>query len=107
MRMYLTATGFMHNKKWTVHFTQPFDALTTNGRFIEGNSGITGFVPHQPASLIKLMGGDAAFTGKTDSLFGMYLPDKYFAENEDITRDGIIGTYVHGNEPAHHVAYLA
>ena len=23
-----------------------------------------------------------------------------------ITRDGIIGNYVHGNEPAHHVAYL-
>jgi predicted alpha-1,2-mannosidase len=36
----------------------------------------------------------------------MYLPDKYFAETEDITRDGIIGNYVHGNEPAHHVAYL-
>ncbi|HEY0897215.1 MAG TPA: glycoside hydrolase domain-containing protein, partial [Sphingobacteriaceae bacterium] len=29
-----------------------------------------------------------------------------FAETEDITRDGIIGNYVHGNEPAHHVAYL-
>ncbi|HSD14097.1 MAG TPA: glycoside hydrolase domain-containing protein, partial [Flavobacterium sp.] len=28
------------------------------------------------------------------------------AETEDITRDGIIGGYVHGNEPAHHVAYL-
>ncbi|MEI6020985.1 MAG: glycoside hydrolase domain-containing protein, partial [Bacteroidota bacterium] len=35
-----------------------------------------------------------------------YLPDKYFAETEDITREGIIGNYVHGNEPAHHVAYL-
>src|ERR1700744_2658198 len=28
------------------------------------------------------------------------------AETEDITRDGIIGNYVHGNEPSHHVAYL-
>jgi len=34
------------------------------------------------------------------------LPDKYFANTEDITRDGIIGNYVHGNEPSHHVAYL-
>jgi len=41
-----------------------------------------------------------------DSLFTMYLPDHYFAETEDITREGIIGTYVHGNEPAHHVPYL-
>jgi predicted alpha-1,2-mannosidase len=36
----------------------------------------------------------------------MYLPDKFFAETEDITREGIIGNYVHGNEPAHHVPYL-
>ena len=36
----------------------------------------------------------------------MHLPDKFFAETEDITRDGIIGNYVHGNEPAHHAAYL-
>lgn len=102
------ATGFMHNKKMDGSFVQPFDALSTNGQgFIEGNSwNYSFFVPQQPASLIKLMGGDAAFTAKLDSLFSMYLPDKYFAENEDITRDGIIGTYVHGNEPAHHVAYL-
>ncbi len=36
----------------------------------------------------------------------MELPDKFFAETEDITREGIIGNYVHGNEPAHHAAYL-
>jgi predicted alpha-1,2-mannosidase len=36
----------------------------------------------------------------------MQLPDKYFENTEDITRDGIIGNYVHGNEPSHHVAYL-
>ena len=36
----------------------------------------------------------------------MHLPDEFFAETEDITREGIIGNYVHGNEPAHHVAYL-
>lgn len=102
------ASGFMRNKKMDGSFVQPFDALSTNGQgFIEGNSwNYSFFVPHQPASLKQLMGGDAAFTAKLDSLFSMYLPDKYFAENEDITRDGIIGTYVHGNEPAHHVAYL-
>ncbi len=36
----------------------------------------------------------------------MYMPDKYFAETEDITREGLIGCYVHGNEPSHHVAYM-
>jgi predicted alpha-1,2-mannosidase len=100
--------GFMLNRKSDGSFVRPFDALSTNGQgFIEGNSwNYSFFVPHQPAALIKLMGGNHAFSAKLDSLFTMYLPDKYFAENEDITRDGIIGTYVHGNEPAHHVAYL-
>jgi putative alpha-1,2-mannosidase len=36
----------------------------------------------------------------------MQLDDKYFAKTEDITRDGIMGNYVHGNEPSHHVPYL-
>jgi len=34
------------------------------------------------------------------------LADKYIAHTEDITRDGIIGMYVHGNEPGHHIPYL-
>ena len=36
----------------------------------------------------------------------MHLPDEFFAHTEDISREGILGGYVHGNEPAHHVAYL-
>ena len=36
----------------------------------------------------------------------MNLPDEFFATTEDITREGIIGGYIHGNEPSHHVAYL-
>jgi predicted alpha-1,2-mannosidase len=34
------------------------------------------------------------------------LSDEHIAKNEDITRDGIIGMYVHGNEPGHHIPYL-
>ena len=29
----------------------------------------------------------------------MHIEDEQFADNEDITRHGIIGGYVHGNEP--------
>jgi len=85
-----------------------FDPLTTiNEGFIEGNSwNYTLFAPQDPQGLIKLMGGNTRFVRYLDSLFTMNLPDKYFAETEDITRDGIIGNYVHGNEPSHHVAYL-
>ena len=52
------------------------------------------------------MGGKKKFTQHLDSLFEMQLPDSFFAKTEDITRDGIIGNYVHGNEPSHHIAYL-
>ncbi len=89
-------------------FRKNFDVLTTNNQgFIEGNAwNYSLFVPQDPASLITLMGGNKPFVKHLDSLFTMQLPDKFFEETEDITRDGIIGNYVHGNEPSHHVAYL-
>jgi predicted alpha-1,2-mannosidase len=89
-------------------FKPGFDVLNTHGEgFIEGNSwNYSLYVPHQPDSLIALMGGNKRFSAHLDSLFTMDLPDKYFAETEDISRDGIIGNYVHGNEPSHHAAYL-
>jgi len=106
--LYDASVGFMHARKEDGSFKNEFDALSTHGQgFIEGNSwNYSFFVPHEPNELITLMGGKKNFSAKLDTLFTMYLPDKYFAETEDITRDGIIGTYVHGNEPAHHVAYL-
>ena len=55
---------------------------------------------------MNLMGGDRPFIRRLDSLFTMHLDDKYFAETEDVTRVGLIGNYVHGNEPSHHVPYL-
>jgi len=89
-------------------FRKDFDVLTTNGQgFIEGNAwNYSLYVPHQPEELIAMMGGKKRFIQHLDSLFTMNLPDAFFAETEDITRDGIIGNYVHGNEPSHHVAYL-
>jgi len=106
--VYDRSTGFMRPKLANGKFKKEFDPLDTHGQgFIEGNSwNYSLYVPHQPDSLISLMGGKVKFTRYLDSLFKMHLPDKYFAQTEDITRDGIIGNYVHGNEPSHHVAYL-
>jgi predicted alpha-1,2-mannosidase len=36
----------------------------------------------------------------------MDLPEYCYATNEDITKDCLIGGYVHGNEPSHHIIYL-
>ena len=101
-------TGFMRPKLSDGTFKQDFDALNTHGQgYIEGNSwNYSLYVPHDPAEMISMMGGKERFTIHLDSLFTMELPDKYFENTEDISREGIIGNYVHGNEPSHHVAYL-
>jgi predicted alpha-1,2-mannosidase len=106
--VYDSTVGFMWPRLSDGAFREKFDALTTNGQgFIEGNAwNYSLYVPHQPAALIQMMGGNKRFIQHLDSLFTMHLPDEFFAETEDITREGIIGNYVHGNEPSHHVAYL-
>ncbi len=103
-----SSVHFMRPRLSNGSFRKEFDVLTTNGQgFIEGNAwNYSLYVPHQPEQLITMMGGKKRFVQHLDSLFTMHLPDEFFAETEDITRDGIIGNYVHGNEPSHHVAYL-
>ncbi|HEX8270974.1 MAG TPA: GH92 family glycosyl hydrolase [Flavobacterium sp.] len=103
-----TSSGFMRPKLSSGEFKKEFDALDTHGQgFIEGNSwNYSLYVPHHPEKLVEMNGGRHKFAQHLDELFTMELPDKYFANTEDITRDGIIGNYVHGNEPSHHVAYL-
>lgn len=105
---YNAANKFMQAKLADGSFKNNFDQLSTNNQgFIEGNSwNYSFFVPHNPTGLIEKMGGRDIFASRLDSLFSMHLPDAFFAETEDITREGIIGGYVHGNEPAHHVPYL-
>ena len=106
--VYDIKTGFMRPKLSDGTFRKDFDALNTHGQgFIEGNSwNYSLYVPQDPASMIEMMGGKEKFTTHLDSLFTMHLPDKYFENTEDISREGIIGNYVHGNEPSHHIAYL-
>lgn len=100
--------GFMRPKMADGSFKKDFDVLNTHGQgFIEGNSwNYSFFVPHDPTALMNAMGGKKKFSARLDTLFTMHLPDEFFKDTEDITREGIIGGYVHGNEPAHHVAYF-
>jgi predicted alpha-1,2-mannosidase len=102
------ASGFMQPKLSDGSWKAPFDPLNTHGQgFIEGNAwNYSLYVPHQINKMISLMGGKERFSKHLDSLFTMHLDDENFKETEDITRDGIIGCYVHGNEPGHHIPYL-
>lgn len=106
--VYDAKSGFMRPRLSDGKFREKFDVLSTHDQgFIEGNAwNYSLYVPHDPAAMIEMRGGKARFTEHLDQLFTMHLPDEFFAETEDITREGIIGNYVHGNEPAHHAAYL-
>lgn len=102
------STGFMRPRMSDGTFKKDFNVLNTDeAGFIEGNAwNYSLYVPHAPEEMIQLMGGNKRFNKHLDSLFTMQLPDSFFAHTEDVTREGIIGNYVHGNEPSHHVPYL-
>ena len=106
--VYDTEIGFMRPKLANGVFREDFDPMDTHGQgFIEGNAWNYGmYVPQDVDRMVDLMGGKDAFANRLDSLFTMTIADKYIAKHEDITRDGIIGNYVQGNEPGHHIPYL-
>jgi len=106
--LYDPSIGFARPRYSDGTFKKEFDVLQTYGEgFIEGNSWNFSFhVPHDVFGMIDLMGGEKLFTEKLDKLFSMHLPEKYYEHNEDITDDCLVGGYVHGNEPSHHVPYL-
>jgi predicted alpha-1,2-mannosidase len=101
-------TGFMRARNSDGAWKTPFDPLSTSGQgYIEGNAwNYSLYVPHDVAGLIELMGGEDRFVSRLDSLFSMEIPDESIAHSEDIEKVGIIGNYVHGNEPSHHIPYL-
>ena len=101
-------SGFMRPKMSDGLFRKNFDPMDTHGQgFIEGNAWNYGlYVPQDLENMVELMGGKKQFRYHLDSLFAMEIADKYINQHEDITRDGIIGNYVHGNEPGHHIPYL-
>ncbi len=93
----------MNDGSWRTPYS-PFRSIHGVGDFCEGNGWqYTFFVPQNPEGLIELMGGDAAFTTKLDSLFTV---EGDMGEGASADISGLIGMYAHGNEPSHHVAYL-
>ncbi len=101
-------SGYMRPKLSDGKWRSEFDPLDTHGQgFIEGNALNYGlYTPHSVEQMIEMMGGKDLFATHLDRIFEITLDDRYIEKNEDITRDGIIGAYVHGNEPGHHIPYL-
>jgi predicted alpha-1,2-mannosidase len=103
-----TQTKFMRAKNSDGTFKISFDPLSVaNQGYIEGNAwNYSLYVPQDINGFIKLIGGKEKLVTWLDSLFTFELPEKYFGESEDVTKVGMIGNYVHGNEPSHHVPYM-
>jgi predicted alpha-1,2-mannosidase len=73
--------------------------------FTEGNSWqYSWFQPQDVQGLINLLGGNAQLVAKLDAMFDAKVDPHQYADVEDIS--GMIGQYIHGNEPSHHLAYL-
>jgi predicted alpha-1,2-mannosidase len=102
------ATGFLRARNADGTFPAAFDPLDTHGQgYIEGNAwNYSLYVPHDVQGFADLNGGPDRVNTWVESLFAMEVADDAIAQNEDITRAGMIGNYVHGNEPSHHVPYL-
>ena len=88
-------------------FRAPFDptAINYGSDYTEGNAWqYSWFMPQDEGGLIRLLGGDATTVAKLDAMFDFDNSKLDYSGSEDIA--GLIGQYIHGNEPSHHVAYL-
>ena len=101
-------TGFMRARNADGSWKKDFNPLSTDGQgFIEGNSwNYSLYVPQDINGFIALLGGKDKLIAWLDTLFTMKVSDENIARTEDVTKAGMIGNYVHGNEPSHHVPYM-
>jgi predicted alpha-1,2-mannosidase len=100
-------TGFIRARKADGTFREPFDptAINYGSDYTEGNAWqYSWFVPQDQEALFQAMGGDQAAVAKLDQMFDFDNAKVDYSHAEDIS--GLIGQYIHGNEPSHHVAYL-
>lgn len=97
------STGFMR-PKLNGSWLNPFNPTFIDWHFTEANSWQYSFyVPQDVTGLYQLHGGKENMLHKLDELFETTAPVSG-RDVKDIT--GLIGQYVHGNEPSHHAAYL-
>jgi predicted alpha-1,2-mannosidase len=101
------ADGFVEPRLANGDYRKPFDPAKAGAAsgFTEGNSWqYSWFQPQDEQGLIKLLGSKEKLVAKLDEMFDQKVDPAQYADVEDIS--GMIGQYIHGNEPSHHLAYL-
>ncbi|WP_377819729.1 GH92 family glycosyl hydrolase [Acidicapsa dinghuensis] len=102
-----TKDGFVEPRLANGEYRTPFDPARAGAAsgFTEGNAWqYSWYEPQDTQGLINLLGGNDKLIGKLDAMFDAKVDPKQYADIEDIS--GLIGQYIHGNEPSHHLAYL-
>jgi predicted alpha-1,2-mannosidase len=95
--------GVMEDKSWRTPFN-PNDSSHWKTDYCEGNAWQwSWFVPHDVEGLKTIMGGQDMFTKRLETLFTTSSKQDGHVPG-DIS--GLVGQYVHGNEPSHHIIHL-
>ena len=97
-------SGFIQPKRQGA-WVEGFEPREVNFNFTEANGWQYLFAPvHDVEGQKAILGGDEGYLARLDGLFSA--PQATTGRDQpDIT--GLLGQYAHGNEPSHHVAYLA
>lgn len=100
-------TNFMRGKNsdgsWRTPFNPSFSSRDND--YCEGNAWqYTWLVPQDIAGLKDLFGGKEAMMTHLDSLF--VASSEMLGDNVTPDISGMIGQYVQGNEPSHHIVYI-
>jgi predicted alpha-1,2-mannosidase len=110
---YDPAVGFMRGRLRDGSWLEPFDEFAWDRRaYIEGGAWQYSWAaPHDPAGLIQLMGGRAAFAARLDRMLATppyFDAADYDLEIHEMTEmaSANFGQYAHSNQPVHHVLYL-
>lgn len=99
--------GFVEPRLASGEYRVPFEPAKAGAGsgFTEGNSWqYSWFQPQDEQGLVNLLGGKQQLIDKLDAMFDAKVDPHQYADVEDIS--GMIGQYIHGNEPSHHLAYL-
>ncbi|MEO6917107.1 MAG: GH92 family glycosyl hydrolase [Chitinophagaceae bacterium] len=110
--VYDSVTGFMRGRQINGAWTPNFDPVEWGGPFTEGNAWHWEWsVFHDIQGLINLLGGEAKFNAKLDSVFSIPNTVKtgtYGGMIHEMTEMVManMGQYAHGNQPIQHMIYL-
>jgi predicted alpha-1,2-mannosidase len=95
------STGFMRPRQ--EDFMTPFNPYKVDHNYTEANSWQYSFyVPQDLSGQMKLLGGKEKLAAFLDSLFSA---STKLTGHKQSDISGMIGQYVHGNEPSHQIAY--